>query len=395
MKKFSAELLQFFNFKYLKNNPLLITIFSLLIIGIYFIFNSTVVLSLEMYKTPFRFIILHISWVILGLIFFTYFYNLNLLKLRKFSLVFYFVAISFLAILSFSKIFPCESSLPFAPCINGASRWLILNPKPLPEIPLIGNISFQPSEFAKLALVLSVAYLLTKETLNFKQKITRAFLIFLSIFLTIFFQPNKSTSFIILFIFLSMYLTYGQKLKYLLYSIPVFIVLFVSFILLNSYSLNRVKTFLDLNENKNQNYHQEQIMISIGSGGFSGIGLGKSRQKFSFLPEVYSDSIFAIIGEEAGLIGSLVVVGLIFYFIYLGLEVAYHQDDMYLRLLSVGIIGWFGSQSLINLFAMTDLMPLTGVPLPLISYGGSSTIFLMVALGILSNIAKKFYAKRI
>lgn len=394
MKKFTANFFQFFNFKYLKNNPILLVIFSLILIGIYFIFNSTVVLSLEMYKTPYRFIILHISWIVLGLIFFTFFYNLNLLKLRKISILFYALSITFLFILFVSKLFPCESAPSFAPCINGATRWLILNPKPLPEIPFIGNISFQPSEFAKLALILSVAYFLTKETLSFKQKILRAFLIFLTIFITVFFQPNKSTSFILFFIFFSMYITYGQKLKYLLYSIPVFIVLFVSFIFLNSYSLNRVKTFLDLNENKNQNYHQEQIMISLGSGGFSGIGLGKSRQKFSFLPEVYSDSIFAIIGEEAGLIGSLIVVGLFFYFIYLGLGIAYSQNDMYLRLLVVGIVSWVGSQALVNLFAMTDLIPLTGVPLPLISYGGSSTIFLMIALGILSNIAKKVYEKR-
>lgn len=394
MKKFSANFFKFFNFRYLKSNPILFVIFSILIIGIYFVFNSTVVLSLELYKTPYRFIILHLSWVFAGLVCFTVFFNLNLFKLRKISIYLFFVSITFLLILSFSKLFSCENAPSFAPCINGATRWLVLNPKPLPEIPFIGTISFQPSEFAKLVLVLSLAYFFTKETLNFKQKIIRVLLIFISIFLTVFFQPNKSTAFILFFIFFSIYLTYGQNLKYLIYSLPVFLVLFLAFIFINSYSFNRVKTFLDQNENKNQNYHQEQIMISLGSGGFSGIGLGMSRQKFSFLPEVYSDSIFAIIGEEAGLIGSLIVVGLFFYFIYLGLTIASYQTDMYYKLLVVGIVSWVGIQTLINLFAMTDLIPLTGVPLPLISYGGSSTIFLMIGLGILGNISKNVYEKR-
>ena len=395
MRKFSANLTRFFNYRYLKNNPILLIIFLLLLIGVYFVFSSTVVLSLEMYKTPYRFTILHLAWVGIGLIFFNIFYHLNLFKLRKVSIILYFLSITFLLVLSVSKIFPCESAPGFAPCKNGATRWLVLNPKPLPEIPFVGQISFQPSELAKLALILTLSYYFTKETLTFNQKLLKSTLIFLSIFFTVFFQPNKSTAFIMVFIFFSIYITYGYKLKYLLYSLPVFIILFLSFILINSYSLNRVKTFLDTNEDKNQNYHQDQIMISLGSGGFSGIGLGKSRQKFSFLPEIYSDSIFAIIGEEAGLVGSLIVIGLFFSFLYLGLKIALQQSEMYYRLLVVGIVSWVGVQSLINLFAMTDLIPLTGVPLPLISYGGSSTIFLMIALGILGNISRRVYERRV
>jgi cell division protein FtsW len=191
-----------------------------------------------------------------------------------------------------------------------------------------------------------------------------------------------------------MYLVYGERLKYLVYALPFIAVVFIFFIIYDSYSSNRVKTYFDVNSSADQNYHTNQIEISLGSGGIFGVGLGKSRQKFSFLPEIYSDSIFAVIGEEAGLIGTMVVASLIFYLIYLGFYVASVQTEMYYKLLATGITAWFGSQAVVNLFAMTQLFPLTGVPLPLISYGGSSTIFLMTGLGILGNISRSVYEKR-
>jgi cell division protein FtsW len=119
-----------------------------------------------------------------------------------------------------------------------------------------------------------------------------------------------------------------------------------------------------------------------------------SRQKFSFLPEIFSDSIFAIIGEETGFVGAIILASLLFYLVYLGYDLALKQSDMYFKLLAVGISTWVGVQTLVNLFAMVELIPLTGVPLPLISYGGSSTIFLMIALGILCNISKNVYERK-
>jgi cell division protein FtsW len=393
MKKPTAVSKQLLNFNYLKTNPLILTIMALLLIGIYFIFNSTVVLSLELFNNPYRFAFLHIAWVLLGLILFSLFFNLNLFNLRKFSYKIFIGALFFLSILFFARFFEC-GTVPFAPCVNGAVRWFNFNPEPFPEIPLMGRLQFQPSEFAKLALVLVVAFILTKETLTLDQKLIRMALCVFVLGFMVFFQPNKSTSLIIFSIATSMYLAYGQKLKYLLYLIPITAIIFIFFIFYNSYSLKRVETFLDLSSNRDQNYHQEQIMISLGSGGVFGVGLGMSRQKFSFLPEIFSDSIFAVIGEETGFIGAVIVASLIFYLVYLGFKVALKQTEMYYKLLAVGITTWVGVQALINLFAMVELIPLTGVPLPLISYGGSSTIFLMAALGILCNISKNVYEKR-
>jgi len=394
MKKISAYSNQLLNFHYLKTNPLLLVILSVLVIGIYFIFNSTVVLSLELFNNPYRFAFLHIVWVLVGLILFGLFFNLNLFSFRRYSFNIYLISLIFLSILFISRFFDC-GSVPFAPCVNGATRWFSFNPAPLPEIPLIGRIQFQPSELAKLALILYLSFLFTKETLNIDERIKKVGIAAFLIGFLIFFQPNKSTAVIIFSIVLAMFITYGQKLRYLLYSIPLLILIFIFFIFTNSYSYKRVETFLDLSSNKDQNYHQEQIMISLGSGGAFGIGLGMSRQKFSFLPEIFSDSIFAIIGEEAGFFGALIVASLIFYLVYLGYEVALKQSEMYYKLLAVGISTWVGVQAIINLFAMVELIPLTGVPLPLISYGGSSTIFLMVGLGILCNISRNVYERKI
>jgi cell division protein FtsW len=393
MKKLSAFSAQLLNIHYIKTNPFLILIFTLIAIGAYFIFNSTVVLSLEIYNNPYRFALLHTVWVIISLILFTIFFKINLYTFRKYSLKIFLVSSFFLLILFISRFLNC-GDVPFAPCINGAIRWFSFNPSPLPELPFIGRVQFQPSELAKLGLVLYVAFLFTKETLTVDQRIKRIGIVTFILGFMVFFQPNKSTAVILFSIVLSMYLTFGQKLKYLLYLIPFLVITFLFFIFTNSYSYKRVETFLDLSTNKDQNYHQEQIMISLGSGGVFGVGLGMSRQKFSFLPEIFSDSIFAVIGEEAGFIGAFIVSTLIFYLVYLGYELALKQTDMYYKLLVVGISTWVGVQTLINLFAMVELIPLTGIPLPLISYGGSSTIFLMIALGILCNISRNVYERK-
>jgi len=389
----SAYLRSLFNPHYLKNNPLILSVLFLLFVGLYFVFNATVITSLETYGSPYRFAIFHFFWILIGLVFFYFFFNINLFKLRKITIIFYVISLLTLIPLFVARFFPCETGLPFAPCTNGAIRWLVLNPSPLPKIPFIGTISFQPSELAKLSIILVTSYFLTKETLNFNQKLKRIIMFNLPLIIFVFFQPNKSTSFIMLSILFSLYFVYGQKLKYLLYAFIPLVGIFLTFIFINTYSLERVLTFLRINENESSNYHSKQVQISLGSGGFFGVGLGQSRQKFSFLPEISSDSIFAIIGEEAGLVGSLVILGVIFYVIYLGIGIAEKQSESYFKLLALGITSWFGVQTIVNVGAMVGLIPLTGVPLPLISYGGSSTIFMMIAFGILANISKNVYEK--
>ena len=384
----------FVTFKEIQSNLLFKLVLVLVIISIYFMFSSTVILSIDLYKNPYRFGVMHLIWLVVGYVFLNFVYRIDLNILKKYSFILYIVSLIFLFLLALSKFFPCDSSLSFAPCNKGAIRWFVLNPKPLPEIPFVGQITFQPSELAKLSLVIFIAYIFSSLKFNIDEKIVRASLFSLPIILLVFFQPNKSTSLILSFIFISIFYANGEKFKKMIYFLIPFFLLFIFFMISNSYSYSRLSTFLNTNDNENENYHQNQALITVGSGGISGVGVGKSRQKFSFLPEIPSDSIFALISEEVGFIGSGIIVLIYFSIIYQGFKISIYQKDRFLQFLGIGISSWIGIQALINLFSMTGLIPLTGIPLPILSYGGSSTIFVMIALGILLNLSKNVYAKK-
>lgn len=135
-------------------------------------------------------------------------------------------------------------------------------------------------------------------------------------------------------------------------------------------------------------YQIRQVLLSLGSGGWTGVGLGKSRQKYEYLPEANTDSIFAILGEETGFIGGVFVIGLLQLMLWRGFYIARSTTDPYGRMLVLGVVSWVGMQSLINLGSMVALVPLTGVPLPLISYGGSNLVITLGALGIVHNVSK-------
>lgn len=378
----------------LKSNTLFQLIVVLMIISVYFMFSSTVILSLDTFGNPYRFGLMHFVWISIGFVFLLFFYRLNIKNLKKFSFILYLVSFVFLSILIISKLFSCESALSFAPCNKGAIRWFVLNPKPLPEIPFVGQITFQPSELAKLALVVFLSYVFSSTKLTSDQKIVRSLLFSVPIILLVFFQPNKSTSVILSIIFLSIFIVNGERIGKLIYFLVPFLALFIFFMVYNDYSYSRLSTFLQTNTSEKENYHQNQALISIGSGGLTGVGIGKSRQKFSFLPEISSDSIFAIISEEVGFIGSSLIIFIFFLVIYQGFKISINQREKFEQNLGVGITSWLGIQAIINFFSMTGLIPLTGIPLPIISYGGSSTIFVMIALGILLNLSRNYYVQK-
>jgi len=153
--------------------------------------------------------------------------------------------------------------------------------------------------------------------------------------------------------------------------------------------MSRILTFLDpTKDTSGTGYHINQALIAIGSGGVLGVGLGHSIQVYGYLPEAANDSIFAIIAEEFGLIGSLAIVTLFGFVVYRGLLVARSAPDTFSRLTATGISVWFGLQAAINIGAMLSIVPLTGIPLPWISYGGTSLIISMLGAGILLNISK-------
>lgn len=256
----------------------------------------------------------------------------------------------------------------------GARRWIN-----------IGFIDLQPAEFAKLALCIYFAHLFTKR---------QAFLPFIfALSLTVglvMLEPDMGTAAIIVILSGIIYFVSGANLGYLLTLIPIGLIAGAIFILTSDYRRERVLTFLNPSADPlGTSYHIRQVLIALGSGGIFGLGLGQSRQKYLFLPEPATDSIFAIIGEEFGFVGGLAVIILFSCLVWRGLSIAARVSDPFGRLLAVGITSWIGIQAFINLSAMVALLPLTGVPLPFLSYGGSALVFNLAAMGILLNISSQ------
>ena len=185
------------------------------------------------------------------------------------------------------------------------------------------------------------------------------------------------------------YFVSGAPIKPLLILIPVVTLLVAGVIFISPYRRQRLITLLSGSDEDTSSYHIKQALVALGSGGITGVGLGQSKQKFQYLPEVASDSIFAIIGEELGFIGTSFLVLAFLYFVYLGFLISRDAPDLLGKLLGIGVSSWIGIQFFINVAAMTKIIPLTGVPIPLISYGGSSMVFSLMGLGILANISKE------
>ncbi len=161
-------------------------------------------------------------------------------------------------------------------------------------------------------------------------------------------------------------------------------------IITSAYRKARLTTFLNASTDplNSANYHIRQVLIALGSGGLFGVGLGQGRQKYLFLPESATDSVFANIGEELGFVGAIVVIILLVFFVYKMMRIATNAPDNFSTVLATGIVAWMCAQIFLNLASMVALIPLTGVPLPFFSYGGSSLTVILFAIGVLLNISK-------
>lgn len=264
----------------------------------------------------------------------------------------------------------------------GASRWLKL-----------GIVRFQPSELAKLVMIFYLSAWFTNKE---KKGRLMAFLILTGMFVgLVVLQPDLGTSIVLSMIAITLYFLSGAKLSHFFMLIPLVVISIITLIATSAYRLRRFTTFLNPNfDPLGASYHIRQIFISLGSGGFWGLGFGSSRQKYQYLPEASTDSIFAIVGEELGFLGSTVLIILFTVFLYRIFRVARNAKDKNGYLLASGIFTLFASQFLINLGAIVALFPLTGVPLPFISYGGSNLVISLIAIGIILNISRSSVSPR-
>ena len=344
-------------------SPVFLIVYSLITIGLVFISISSLTEASASFNNKFYFLQKQLFWIILGSISLYLFSIIDLNILKKYSLHFYLFSILLLILVLIPGI---------GTKTLGARRWLDL-----------GFFPFQPSEIFKFAAVIFFPHLLA----NNPQKSIYSFLLYLlPPFILIILEPNLSTAILILFIIISIYFISGGKILPLLGVGAVFSLFIFILIITSPYRKDRLQSLLNPDKNS---YHSQQIVISLGSGGLNGKGLANSDQKYSFLPKITTDSIIAIIGEETGFIGISIILYL--YFILLSYLFKFSRliKNEYHSLLVSGITCWLSFQTIINLSAITSIIPLTGVPLPLISYGGSSLVTTMSAIGIILNIEQK------
>ncbi len=270
---------------------------------------------------------------------------------------------------------------------NGATRWIELGP-----------ILFQPSEFAKLALIVYLAAWSSNHNRagnnNFWTSIFPPLLIVAVMAGLIVFQPDLGTALAIAGIAVTMLFIGGARLKYLLWTGVGAVLLAGLMVIFEPYRMRRITAFLNPEaDTLGVSYQINQALIAIGSGGFLGYGYGLSRQKHFYLPEAINDSIFAVMAEELGFLRVSLVLLLFAFFIYRGLHIALNAPDTFGKMLAVGLTSLFGISVLINVGAILGLIPLTGIALPLFSYGSSAMIVNLAAIGILLNISKQSSVK--
>lgn len=265
----------------------------------------------------------------------------------------------------------------------GAKRWINL-----------GGLNFQPSELIKLTFLIYLAVWLenrAKKMEDFSYNFL-PFIVMISflVFMIAGVQKDLGTMIVIAVIALSVYFVAGAPWKHLIWMGMGGLGLFFLMVKIAPYRANRLMVFLNPElDPQGIGYHINQALLAIGSGGFFGLGLGHSRQKYNYLPEPAGDSIFAIIGEELGFIFALLLIVLFVSFLWQGIKVARQAPDSFGRLVAVGIVTWVTFQALVNIAAMLSLVPLTGIPLPFISYGSTSLVMLLGAMGLLINISKQ------
>jgi cell division protein FtsW len=259
--------------------------------------------------------------------------------------------------------------------IYGARRWIVTP-----------FVVIQPSELIKLIEVIYLSSWLTKKKVTLAQ-----FLAFIGILGgLIMLQPDMGTTLVVVLIAFSMYFLAGYPFKHLLMLGGLGILAIVMLILFEPYRMARVTTlFNPSSDPQGSSYHIRQVLLALGSGGVGGVGIGRSLQKYEYLPESTTDSIFAVVGEELGLIGGLLLIALFSYFVLLFFKIGRGSRSSFGELLATGVGCWIGLQVLLNLFAMVALAPLTGVPLPLVSYGGSALVTMLIGIGLAISVARE------
>ena len=349
------------------DRPLLIAVIFLVVIGVMAIFSASAPKCIEMGLNPARFLVQQIFGIIVGVVGLRFLSNFHYKKLIKYTLPIAWTVVGMLILVKVAGV-----------TVNGAQRWIN-----------IGPMSLQPSEFAKPAVVLLLSAVFTKDTnLLDNDKIVTAFLPIMIMVGLIFIQPNLSMVLLLMATSVAIYLCAGGSTQLILWGgcsvIPLLLLKG-----LKGYQTSRIQTWLHPEADPlGAGYNIIQSLVAFASGGLYGVGYGGSKQKLAWLPEAHTDFIFAVIGEEQGFIGCLLIICLFWTILQRGFVIAVKCQDMYGKLLALGLTFSICFQGFLNMWVASSFVPATGVPMPFISYGGSSIIVSLWMIGILLNISK-------
>ena len=354
--------------------PLLVAVLALVAIGVVMVYSASSVRALLSSNDPARYGIAQAVFAAVGLSAMVVMSRIDFRVYRYFAIPAYVGALVLLALV-------LVPSIGFE--AGGSRRWL--------QLPVIGN--FQPAEVAKLAIILYLAHWLDRRgraAHGLRGGLIPFALLVAPGFLLIAAEPDLGTAGIYVVAAMSVFFMSGASLVGFVAMAGAVAAAAVVFVSRTPYQLARVTTFLDPERDPlGAGYNAMQALMALAMGGLAGVGLGASRQKYLYLPAPSTDFIYAIIGEEWGLIGTLIVLVLFLVIAWQGYRIAVHAPDTFSGLLAAGITTWLVVQAVINMMVVTALWPVTGVPLPFISYGGTALIINLVAVGILLSISRE------
>ncbi len=347
------------------------TVILLVAIGAIMIYSASSYRAANELQDSMAYLKKQLVFVVIGGISMFFFMTWDYHKLKNSKLVVFLIVVT-ITLLLLVFLFPP---------INGAQRWIQLGP-----------LSLQPSEMAKYVVVVYLARSLDKkgdEIKSFWKGVFPTLLvagIFAGLVLA---EKNLSITSVIMFVAFILITISGARKRHLLTLGGVGLLAGISLIFVSPYRLKRLLSFLDpWADPRGDGYQLIQSLLALGSGGFLGLGFGMSRQKAYYLPEPHNDFIFSVIAEETGFLGGIILISLFVVLIWRGVIIAIKCKDNFGTLLAMGITSVIAIQAIINLAVVTGSMPVTGVPLPFISYGGSSLLFNMTAMGILLNVSR-------
>ena len=347
---------------------------GLVAVGLLIVYSSSFALGLLAFNDANYFVIRQAIWAVIGLALLLVVMRVDYRWLRSISPLLMLIAIvSLVAVL--------------VPGLGvergGAQRWIAIGPLP----------AVQPSEFAKLALIIYVA-----AWLSGKDTVVRSFALGFAPFVfmvgivagLILLEPDTGTAAVLILTTVTLFFIAGASLSHLVALMGIGSVAAGFLVLTSGYRLDRILAFLNPDSDPSGvGFHTLQLLIGLGSGGIEGLGLGASRQKFFYIPGSHTDGVFAVVGEELGFIGAMGVIILFAVLVYRGFRIVLHAQDDFGYLLAAGVVCWIAFQALINVGGITRAIPMTGIPMPFLSYGGSALASLLAGIGILLSVSRR------